>query len=168
MIVSIPLFLTPVLQSLIATAIYESGKAGVSFLADKKSMEKRYRNAFEKAICRFYADPDYAGNKARRTYDDYLKALKEDFTAEQDFDPQKGQYKKLLDLFEEEVCKDAKLSVWTIFKMLRTSAVKLEQIESEQRAILKQLIGAREETKQGLNVINDKLDALVSLKIFNI
>lgn len=161
MITSIPLFLTPVLQSLIATAIYESGKAGVSFLADKKSMEKRYRNAFEKAICRFYADPDYAGNEARRTYDDYLKALKENFAAEQDFDPKKGQYKKLLDLFKEEVCKDAKLHAWTMFKMLRTSVVKLEQIESEQRAILEQLARAREETKQDLNSINDKLDEIV-------
>ena len=44
MIASISLFLAPVLQSLIATAIFESGKESVSFLADKKSMEKRYRN----------------------------------------------------------------------------------------------------------------------------
>lgn len=161
MFASISLFLAPVLQSLIATTIYESGKAGVSFLADKKSMEKRYRNAFERAISRFYADPEFAGNEARRSYNDYLNALKEDFTAERDFDPQKGQYKKLLDLFEEEVCKDTKLRVWTMFKMIRTSAIKFEQIESEQRAILKQLIGAREETQQGLNAINGKLDEIV-------
>lgn len=56
------IFLAPVLQSLIATAIFESGKEGVSFLAGKKSMEGRYRNAFERAISRFYADPEYAGN----------------------------------------------------------------------------------------------------------
>lgn len=100
MLTSLALFLTPVLQSLIATAVFESGKAGVSFLADKKSMEKRYKNAFEKAVCRFYADPEYAGNEARRNYDHYLKALKNDFKIEEDFKPEKGQYKQLLEFFE--------------------------------------------------------------------
>lgn len=161
MIASISLFLAPVLQSLIATAIFESGKYGVSFLADKKSMEKRYKEAFERAISRFYADPDCAGNEARRSYDQYLIALKEDFKAVHDFNPQKGEYKKLLELFEEEVCKDTRLRVWSIFKMLRTSVAKLEQIENDQRIILEQLIGAREETKQGLSSINQKLDAIV-------
>ena len=79
MLASISLFLAPVLQSLIATAIFESGKEGVSFRAGKKSREGRYRNAFERAITRFYADPEYAGNEARREYDHYLEALKEDF-----------------------------------------------------------------------------------------
>ena len=161
MLASISLFLEPVLQSLIATAVFESGKAGVSFLSDKKSMEKRYRDAFERAISRFYADPEYAGNEARRMYDQYLTALKEDFKAVQDFNPQKGEYKKLLELFEEEVCKDTRLRIWTQFKMLRTTAATLEQIENDQRNILEQLVAAREETKQGINSINQKLDAIV-------
>lgn len=157
MLASISIFLAPVLQSLIATAIFESGKAGVSFLADKKSMEKRYRNAFERAISRFYADPEYAGNEARRNYDQYLTALKEDFKAVQDFNPQKGEYKKLLELFEEEVCKDTQLRIWTQFKMLRTSMSKLEQIEKNQRAIIEQLAGSN----QKLSTINRKLDVIV-------
>lgn len=161
MLASISLFLAPVLQSLIATAIFESGKAGVSFLGDKKSMEKRYRNAFERAISRFYADPEFAGNEARRNYGDYLKALKEDFKAAEDFSPQKGQYQKLLELFEEEVCKDTRLRIWTQFKMLRMSAGYLEQIENEQRVVLEQLAGVRKETNQSLTAINDKLDAIV-------
>lgn len=161
MLATISTFLAPVLQSLIATAVFESGKAGVSFLADKKSMEKRYRDAFERAISRFYADPEYAGNEARRNYDQYLTALKEDFKAVQDFNPQKGEYKKLLELFEEEVCKDTRLRIWTQFKMLRTSVANLEQIENTQRNILEQLVAAREETKQGINSINQKLDAIV-------
>lgn len=161
MIASISLFLAPVLQSLIATAIFESGKESVSFLADKKSMEKRYRNAFERAISRFYADPEYAGNEARREYDHYLEALKEEIKAAPDFDPQKGQYKKLLELFEEEVCKDTRLKVWTQFKLLRMSAASLKQIENDQKTILEQLSGARKETKQSLTAINDKLDIIV-------
>lgn len=161
MLASISLFLAPVLQSLIATAIFESGKEGVSFLAGKKSMEERYRNAFERAISRFYADPENAGNEARREYDHYLEALKEDFSAAQDFDPQKGQYKKLLELFEEEVCKDTRLRIWTQFKMLRMSAASLKQIENDQKAILEQLVGARNETSKSLTAINDKLDVIV-------
>lgn len=161
MLASISLFLAPVLQSLIATAIFESGKAGVSFLADKKSMEKRYRSAFERAISRFYADPEYAGNEARREYDHYLEVLKADFKTAEDFKPQKGQYKKLLELFEEEVCKDARLRIWTQFKMLRMSVGSLKQIENSQRAILEQLTGARKEANQSLSAINDKLDIIV-------
>ena len=161
MLASISLFLAPVLQSLIATTIFESGKSGVSFLADKKSMEKRYRAAFERAISRFYADPEYAGNEARRNYGDYLKALKEDFKAFEDFDPQKGQYQKLLELFEEEVCKDTRLRIWTQFKMLWMSAGSLKQIENDQRAVLEQLAGVRKETNQSLTAINNKLDVIV-------
>lgn len=161
MLATISLFLAPVLQSLIATAIFESGKAGVSFLADKKSMEKRYREAFERAISTFYADPECAGNEARRNYGDYLKALKDDFKAVEDFNPQKGQYQKLLELFEEEVCKDTRLRIWTQFKMLRMSAGNLKQIENEQRVVLEQLAGFRKETNQSLTAINNKLDVIV-------
>lgn len=161
MISSILLFLTPIFQSLIATAIFESGKAGVSFLADKKSMERRYKNAFERAIHRFYADPECVGNEARRVYGHYLKALKEDFKDAHDFNPQKGEYKELLELFEQEVCKDTRLRVWTYFKMFRTSAASLKQIENDQKKILEQLSGVKEETKQGLASINQKLDVII-------
>ena len=161
MIASLTSFLAPVLQSLIASTIFESGKASVTFLADIKSMENRYKKAFERAINRFYAEPEYAGNEARKAFSNYLEALKEDFKAERDFDPQKGQYKKLLELFEEEVCKDKRLRVWTQFKLLRISAGSLKQIESDQRAVLEQLAGARVENKQGLTDINDKLDVIV-------
>lgn len=157
MLASISVFLTPVLQNLIASAIFESGKAGVSFLADKKLMEKRYRNAFERALGRFYADPEHAGNEARRVYDNYLNALREDFKSIEDFNPQEGQYQKLLVLFEEEVCKDTRLRIWTQFKMLSTSMRKLEQIENKQRAILEQLA----DSNQDLSAINDKLDVIV-------
>lgn len=124
-------------------------------------MEKRYRNAFERAICKFYADPEYAGNEARMEYVHYLETLKEDFKASQDFDPQKGQYKKFLELFEEEVCKDTRLRIWTQFKMLRMSAASLKQIENDQKAMLEQLVEARKETSKDLTAINDKLSVIV-------
>lgn len=161
MLTSLALFLTPVLQSLIATAVFESGKAAVSFLADKKSMEKRYKDAFEKAVSRFYADPKYAGNEARRNYDHYLEALKNDFKKEEDFKPEKGQYKQLLEFFEEEVCKDKRLWFWSIFKMLRTSVTAIEEIKSGQQKIIEELISVRKDNQSGLSDISGKLDTLI-------
>lgn len=158
---SLGAFLLPIFQGLISTAVFESGKAGASFLTDKKSMEMRYKNAFEKAVCRFYADPEYAGNEARRNYDHYLKALKNDFKKEEDFKPEKGQYKQLLEFFEEEVCKDKRLWFWSIFKMLRTSVTVIEEIKLGQQKIIEELISVRKDNQSGLSDISGKLDTLI-------
>ena len=102
-------FLTPVFQSLIASAIFEAGKGCISKLAGVKSMEKRYASAFERAICRYYADPKYAGNEARSEYKEYLKALKNDYEGNGLFEEGSGLYKELFDLFKDEVYKDWRL-----------------------------------------------------------
>lgn len=158
---SIGAFLLPIFQDLITTAVFESGKTGVSFLADKKSMEKRYKEAFEKAVSSFYADPEYAGREARRNYDHYLEALKNDFKKEEDFNPEKGQYKQLLELFEEEVCKDKRLWCWSIFKMLRTSVRTIEDIKNGQQKIIEELLLVQKENRSGLSDISGKLDTLI-------
>lgn len=161
MVFSLGAFLLPVFQSLISAALFESGKAGASFLANNKAMEKRYKDAFEKAVGRFYADPEYAGREARRNYDHYLKALKDDFKKAADFKPGNGQYKKLLELFEEEVCKDRRLWYWSIFKMLRTSVTAIEDIKASQQTLIDELIQARKDNQSGLSEISGKLDTLI-------
>lgn len=70
-------FLIPVFQSLLASVIYGAGKIVVHDVAKRKTFEKRFKKAFEKAVCQFYADPEHAGNEARRQYDEYLKMLQE-------------------------------------------------------------------------------------------
>lgn len=154
-------FLLPVFQGLIATAIFESGKAGVAFLANKRAIEKRYKNAFERSISRFYADPKYAGNEARKNYEHYLEALKSDFKKKEDFKPENGQYRELLTIFMEEVCKDKKLWCWSICRMLRTSVTALEEISKGQQKIIDELVKTREESQKQLSNIGGKLDTLI-------
>ena len=154
-------FLTPVFQSLIASAIFEAGKGCVSKLAGVKSMEKRYASAFERAICRYYADPKYAGNEARREYKEYLKALKNDYEGNGLFKEDSGLYKELLDLFKDEVYKDWRLQQWTRYRILVTSAHKLDQIANEQQTIINELIASRRENRQGFESVSRKLDEIV-------
>lgn len=154
-------FLTSVFQSLIATALFESGKYSISKLAGATSMEKRYANAFERAISCYYADPKYAGNEARREYSKYLKALKNDYEGDVLFNEDSGLYKDLLDLFIVEVGKDRRLRQWTQFKILVTSSKKLAQIADEQQSIIAGLKELRRENRQGFDSVSRKLNDLV-------
>ena len=125
-------------------------------------MEKRYKEAFERAVSRFYADPEYAGWEARRNYDHYLEALKDDFKKEDDFKPENGQYKQLFEIFEEEVCKDKRLLCWLIFKMFRTSVTAIEEIKTGQQKIIDELIQAGKKNQSGLSEISGKLEILIN------
>lgn len=131
------------------------------FLQTRSRWKKRYKDAFEKAVSRFYADSEYAGREARRNYDHYLKALRNDFKKEEDFKPEKGQYKQLLEFFEEEVCNDKRLWFWSIFKMLRTSVSVIEEIKSGLQKIIEELISVRKDNQSGLSDISGKLDTLI-------
>lgn len=70
-------FLKPIFQSLLASVIYDVGKTSANAFCNCSTITKRYKKAFEKAVCRFYADPKYAGNEARLHYDDYVNMLYE-------------------------------------------------------------------------------------------
>ena len=72
------LFLKPVFQSLLASAIYGTGVALVEVIGKNRAFEKRYKRGLERAISQFYADPDMVGNEARRNYSDYLKMLQDE------------------------------------------------------------------------------------------
>lgn len=56
-------FITPVFQSLLASAIYGAGVKLWDALSKRIAFSKRYESAFERAVCRFYADSKYAGNE---------------------------------------------------------------------------------------------------------
>ena len=160
-------FLIPVFQSLIATALYEAGKGCISKLAGVKSMEKRYARAFERAICRYYADPKFAGNEARRGYKEYLKVLKNDFEGKEQFNEESGLYKELLDLFKDEVHNDRRLQQWTRFRILVTSSQRLTKIANEQQEIINELKASRKENRQGFESLSRKLEELIkSLALF--
>ena len=154
-------FLNSILQGILVSALYESGQDLVSQMTGKKSIEGRYKKAFENAICRFYADPKYAGNEARKEYEYYREALKHDCEANDLLEEESGRYKKLLDLFKEEAYKDKHLQRWTWFRILCTSSNKLNQIRADQQTIIKELVDSRKENKCGFESVSRSLAELV-------
>lgn len=157
----IPSFLNNVFQGILVSTLYEAGADLVSKMAGNKSIEKRYEKAFEKAICRFYADPKYAGNEARKKYVDYREALKKDCGTSDFFEEGSGRYKDLLDLFKEEIYKDKRLQRWTWFKIISTSSNKLTRIIDDQQTIIRELVESRRENKNGFESVSRTLTELV-------
>ena len=122
-------FLTPVFQSLLASAIYGSAVAIGRAVVRSRSFKKRYENAFEKAISGFYADPDMVGNEARRNYDDYLIMLQDASKQENILTSNNHVYKELLELFVDEVSKDKILRGYTLLKSTFTTQKKLCELQ---------------------------------------
>ena len=73
-------FLASIFQGIVTSAFFESGMAGISSLRNRVTLEKRYKSAFEKAICRYFAEPEYAAWFVRGDYPQYLVCCLKSFT----------------------------------------------------------------------------------------
>ena len=124
------LFLNPVFQGLLASAIYGTGVSLVEVIGKNRAFEKRYKKAFERAICQFYADPDMVGNEARRNYGDYLEMLQDASKKEDILATNNHVYEKLSELFAQEVARDKWLLGYTLLKGKFTSEKKLAEIQN--------------------------------------
>ena len=134
-------FLMSVFQNLLASAIYGYAVASVKAIVRRRSFEKRYKKAFERAISSFYADPDMVGNEARRNYDDYMTMLQDASKQEDILTSNNHVYEELLELFSEEVARDKWLLGYTLLKGLFANQKKLGEFQrrlNETIAIIKE------------------------------
>lgn len=154
-------FLAPIFQGIVTSAIFELGMAGISSLRNRVTLEKRYKRAFEKAICRYFAEPEYAARSVRGNYSKYLESLKKDLSDVNDLRLENGVYKKLLEYFKEEVCKDPILRAWVNYQLLVTSSEKLSKMQDEQHRVLEELKKVRKEQSVGLACINETLQEIL-------
>ena len=141
-------FLIPIFQSIIASAIYGSGVGIVNTVVNSSAINKRYEKAFERAIRRFYADPKYAGNEARRNYKEYEEMLQDASKQKDCFVPGSCMYKGMLDLFCEEVSKDRILNIYTIFRNIFTTQRKLKELSEQIEDFINLMRTARSESRQ--------------------
>lgn len=156
-------FLIPIFQSLLASAIYDTGAAVASAFVNRIAFTKCYKKAFERAVCRFYADPEYAGNEARRHYSDYVKML-QDASRQDDILASSSQvYEKMLDLFAQEVSKDKFLQSYTILKGIFTTQKKLEKITEKIKESINLARVNREESKLEHKEISEQINGLKEL-----
>lgn len=153
----------PIFQSVLASAIYDGGGQIFSAITSRISLIKRYENAFEKAICRFYADSKYAGNEARRNYNEYLKMLLDASKQTDILSSNNHIYEKLLDLFTQEVSKDKRLRYYTNFKNLFTTQKKLDDISKRIQQVIDDARTHREESRSEHCQILDKINGLKNL-----
>ena len=159
-------FLTPVFQSLLASAIYGTIVAGVNVFTNCKSIEKRYRKAFENAIYRFYADPKYAGNEARRHYNEYIKMLQDGSKQQDILSTTNHVYGKLFDLFVQEVSKDKLLYPYVLIKSNISTQKRLQEISDSINDVINKAKSYRNESKsehQGLSKQIDELKNMLNI-----
>lgn len=155
-------FLTPIFQSLLASAIYGAGEVVVKVFANRFA-HKRYEKAFERAVCHFYADPEYAGNEARQHYSDYLKML-QDASRQDDILASCNQvYEKMLDLFVQEVSKDNPLQAYTIMRNIFTTQKRLGEITEKIKESINLAQANREESRQEHKEILEQINGLKEL-----
>lgn len=156
-------FLTPIFQGLLVSVIYDTGKAAIDALRKRISFEKRFKKAFEKAVCRFYADPECVGNEARRQYDEYLKML-QDASKQQDIlDSNCHVYEKMFDLFLQEVSKDKFLQPYVKMKGILTTHKKLGELSESINKVINIARKNREEEKQEHQVLSEQIKELKTI-----
>lgn len=156
-------FLTTVFQGLLASVVYDSGKAFIKVLSKQISYKRRFRRAFERAVCRFYADPEHAGNEARRCYYDYLELL-QDASKQQDIlNSNCHMYGEMLDLFAQEVSKDKFLHPYVTRKSLSITQKKLGEISWQINDLICIERQNREECKQEHQGLSEQIEELKNM-----
>lgn len=156
-------FLASIFQSIIATLVYEVGKTAVSTAAISSSVQERYMAAFESAICKFYADPKYAGNESRKHFDEYVKMLQDESLQEDILSSSSQIYPKMYELFVQEVSKDKILLGYTAVNAIFTSHKKLEQIKNSIQEAINVAQENRTEEKKEHESIQHSIDGLKGL-----
>ena len=69
----------------------------------------------EKAVCRYFVEPEYAARSVRGDYPKYLESLKKDLSYVNDLRFENGVYKKLLEYFKKFKNIDSKTWVEIVF-----------------------------------------------------
>ena len=156
-------FITPIFQSFLASAIYGSGELIFNTIASRISFKKRYEIAFEKAICRFYADSKYAGNEARRNYSEYLQMLMDASKQADILSSNNHIYEGIFDLFVQEISKDRFLRCYTYLKNQFTTQKKLGDISKNIQQAIDNARAYREECRSEHNQISDQINELKNL-----
>lgn len=156
-------FLTPIFQSLIASVIYSTCTTVADTFSSRIAFTKRYEKAFEKAVCRFYADSQYAGDEARRNYGDYVKMLQDVSQQDDTLSSNHQVYEKLFDLFVEEISKDKLLHGYTMLKNIFTTQKKLKEATEKIKESIDLARANHKESKQEHKEISEQINRLKEL-----
>ena len=117
--------LSAILPNIISAILYDSASGIMDIIRSRKSIEKRFNIAFEKAVNDFYTDPQYCGRESMRRKEDYISKLKSQFVSAAQMN-KNVQYAKLAQLFERHVLNDPFLRVWLFWNNIKYTKEKIE------------------------------------------
>lgn len=152
-----------IFQSLLASVIYDIWKTSANALSSCSTITKRYEKAFEKAVCRFYADSKCAGNEARRHYDDYENMLYDASKQDEILKSSSHLYKQMFDMFVQEVSNDLLLQGYTILRGIFTTQKQLEETNKKLKETINLAMIHRKESKQEHEEISEQIKGLETL-----
>lgn len=119
--------LSAILPNIISAILYDSASGAINLVRSRKSIEKRFNTAFEKAVNDFYADPQYCGWESMRRKEDYITHLKSLFVSPAQI-TSNVKYPQLAQLFEKHVLRDPYLRVWIIWNNIKYSKSRLDEL----------------------------------------
>ena len=127
--------LKAIAESLAASCIY----GGVSKICDvikaNKPLDKQLREAFEKAVCRYFQDELQQEKVIYHDTEYYIELLKKDLDGQLiDLDSEK--YKKLYDYFYEEIMKNPALSDFAEIKKLNITQELIRENSEEIKGLV--------------------------------
>lgn len=127
--------LAGILSSLVASAI-SGGATGIyKRIQNNKSLEEKLRDAFEKAVCRYFQDELQQEKVIYHDTDKYIQMLKAELDGHL-ADIETEKYKKLYDYFKEEIAKNQSLADYVEIKELGITQELLEQNSREIKGLI--------------------------------
>ena len=147
--------LSAILPNIISAILYDSASGIMDIIRSRKSIEKRFNIAFEKAVNDFYTDPQYCGRESMRRKEDYISKLKSQFVSAAQMN-KNVQYAKLAQLFEKHVLKDPFLRMWLFWNNLKYTKSKLDDlciIATETSKSVEEILKASENNSSKLDEI---------------
>lgn len=127
--------LTGIFTSLAASAV--SGVVSTIYrrIQENKSLEEKLKDAFEKAVCRYFKDELQQEKVIYRDTDKYIQMLKDELQGNA-IDFESERYKKLYNYFEEEIAKNPSLADYVEITNLRITHEMLDKNSSEIKGLI--------------------------------
>ena len=172
-IVDMGAILTGIFTSLAASAISGAVSSIYRRIQENKSLEDKLKDAFEKAVCRYFKDELQQEKVIYHDTEKYIQMLKDELHGKA-IDFESERYKKLYNYFEEEIAKNPSLADYVEITNLRITQEMLDKNSSEIKGLIEgygekivaqneNLMAQNEKLMEGMEALLEKVSARSNL-----
>ena len=163
-IVDMGAILTGIFTSLAASAISGAVSSIYRRIQENKSLEDKLKDAFEKAVCRYFKDELQQEKVIYHDTEKYIQMLKDELHGKA-IDFESERYKKLYNYFEEEIAKNPSLADYVEITNLRITQEMLDKNSSEIKGLIEgygeKIVAQNENLKAQNEKLMEGMEALL-------